>query len=141
MSEIKTTFLDKVNNENLSKSDVVNLFKNLNDTDLEYSNTGYLQFEISDESNIILQFSAVDKENISFRYDENIPNVRNGQSWYSSNGSDYSEIVDAGDENYVPKNSFLNMEKTVNIISEFFENPKQKPSVVFWTNAEDFDWE
>jgi|GEM_PF-5116684 len=39
MSEIKITFLDKVNNENLSKSDVVNLFKNLNDTDLEYSNT------------------------------------------------------------------------------------------------------
>jgi len=66
MSEIKITFLDKVNNENLSKSDVVNLFKNLNDTDLEYSNTGYFQFEISDESNIILKFSAIDKENISF---------------------------------------------------------------------------
>jgi len=39
--------------------------------------------------------------------------------------------VDAGDENYVPENSFVNMEKTVNIINEFFENPKQKQVLYF----------
>jgi len=47
--------------------------------------------------------------------------------------------LDAGDENYVPENSFLNMEKTVNIINEFFQNPLQKPNIVEWNNAEDFD--
>lgn len=139
MSTINTTFLDKIDNEGVDKNKVIDLFQNLKKEDLEYSNTGYFQFNISNGSSVILHFSAIDNENISFRYDENIPDARNGESWYSSNDSSDSKIVDAGDENYVPKNSFLNVSKTIKVIDEFFDNPLVKPNAVGWTNAEDFN--
>ncbi|MEZ2440274.1 hypothetical protein AB6805_01030 [Chitinophaga sp. RCC_12] len=62
MNSIRTTFLDQIDNEIIEKKEALDLFINLNDNDLAYSNTGYFQLKISDESNIILHFSILIKK-------------------------------------------------------------------------------
>lgn len=136
------TFLDTIDNEEIEKSEVLGLFRNLNPTDLEYSNTGYFQYRISAESDVILHFSIMDPENISLRYDENIPDRRNGNSWYSVNQTkQFKNIIDVGDENYIPNNSLLSPTKVISVIDEFFNDPLKKPMAINWKNSEDFDWE
>jgi hypothetical protein len=134
--------LDTINNEEIDNSKVISLFQNLNPKDLAYSNTGYFQYEISDESDVILHFSIMDLENISLRYDENIPDRRNGLSWYSVNQTkQFKNIIDVGDENYIPNNSLLSPTKVISVIDEFFNDPLKKPMAINWKNSEDFDWE
>ncbi|MDR2273719.1 MAG: hypothetical protein LBF27_22620 [Sphingobacterium sp.] len=142
MIKIKTTFLDTINYEEIDNSKVISLFQNLNLKDLAYSNTGYFQYEISDESDVILHFSIMDLENISLRYDENIPDRRNGLSWYSVNQTkQFKNIIDVGEENYIPNNSLLSPTKVISVIDEFFNAPLKKPMAINWKNSEDFDWE
>ncbi len=138
MNSIRTSFLDQIDNEIIEKKEALDLFINLNDNDLAYSNTGSFQLKISDESNIILHFSILNKENISFRYDENIPNSRDGDSWYTSNENEDSKMMDAGDENYVPENSFLPLPLSLELITAFFNNPKEKPDIVNWNDVNNF---
>ncbi|PYF73002.1 hypothetical protein [Pedobacter nutrimenti] len=139
MNSIRTTFLDKIDNEIIEKEKVLDLFINLNNVDLTYSNTGYFQLRISDESNIILHFSILNKESISFRYDNNIPNSRDGDSWYTSKGNEDFKMIDAGDENYVPENSFLPLYLSLELITAFFNHPLEKSNVVNWNNVNNFD--
>jgi hypothetical protein len=139
MNNIRTTFLDQIDNETLEKEEVLNLFINLTANDLAYSNTGYFQLKIADAGNIILHFSILNKENISFRYDENIPDTRDGNAWYSSNGSQDDKMIDAGDENYIPENSCLPLALSLALITAFFNHPREKPAVVNWNDVNNFE--
>ncbi|SEW52897.1 hypothetical protein [Chitinophaga arvensicola] len=139
MNNIRVTFLDKIDNEMTGSKEALDLFINLDKDDLIYSNTGYFQSGISDESSIILHFSILNKESISFRYDENIPNTREGKSWYTSNGKQNLKMIDAGDENYVPENSFLPLHLSLALITAFFNDPREKPDMVSWSDVNDFD--
>lgn len=139
MNSIHTTFLDQINNKTIGKKEALDLFINLNNNDLTYSNTGYFQWRISDESNIILHFSILNKENISFRYDKNIPNSKEGDSWYTSNENEDFKMMDAGDENYVPENSFLSLHLSLELITAFFNNPREKPNIVNWRDVNNFE--
>lgn len=142
MNRIKTTFLDTIDNQEIEKPQAISLFQNLGSIDLTYVNTGYFQFKTSDESNVILHFSFMDTKNISFRYDENTPDRRNGNSWYSVNPTkQFKNIIDVGDENYIPNNSLLPPAKVIAVIDEFFDNPLKKPMVIDWRDSEDFDWD
>jgi hypothetical protein len=139
MNSIRTTFLDQIDNKIIEKKEALDLFINLSKNDLTYSNTGYFKLEISEEDNIILHFSILNKENISFRYDENIPNTRDGDSWYTSNGNQDFKMMDAGDENYVPENSFLPLHLSLELIAAFFNNPREKPNIVNWSDVNNFE--
>ena len=139
MNNIRITFLDQIDNEIIEKKEALDIFINLNNNDLMYSNTGYFQLGISDESNIILHFSILNKENISFRYDKNIPNSRDGDSWYTSNENEDFNMIDAGDENYVPENSFLPLHLSLELIAAFFNNPREKPNVANWSDVNNFE--
>ncbi|MEZ2440275.1 hypothetical protein AB6805_01035 [Chitinophaga sp. RCC_12] len=46
--------------------------------------------------------------------------------------------MDAGDENYVPENSFLPLPLSLELITAFFNNPKEKPDIVNWNDVNNF---
>ena len=137
---IKTTFLDKINNEDISLEDIISLFSNLENADFEHSNTGYFEHTISKDRNVILHFTIINSQTISFRYDDNKNQIRNGIAWYSRCAGESKEIIDAGDENYIPSNSLVNNKTAIKIVKLFFINPLNKPAIIEWSNAESFEW-
>ncbi|MNF17233.1 hypothetical protein D3C80_2206100 [compost metagenome] len=52
-----------------------------------------------------------------------------------------NKIIDGGDENMIPFGSLLESTIAWMVITDFFDEPKQKSSTIQWINAEELDWE
>ncbi|SHL73795.1 hypothetical protein [Flavobacterium chilense] len=138
---IKAVFLENPLTKNANLNDYKSYFLNYKDEDWEYSNSGSFEYNRNDGQKIILFFVNYINHGFSFRYDYNIPNAREGQSWYSVNDkSSMDIIVDAGDETLIPQGSCLSLKLAWEIICDFFENPNQKSNKTSWMNSNQIDW-
>lgn len=128
---IKTRLFSQINNEILSLEQVLNAMRSIRSEDIRYSDDGCFA---SPYSTLFMTCKVQDPENISFRYDDN-----SGEAWFGVTKAHTSILSDAGDEYHVPLFSFVSREKAIQIITEFFNNPAQKPPSLIWEPAEQFE--
>ncbi|MGE8290236.1 MAG: hypothetical protein ACN6ON_01095 [Sphingobacterium sp.] len=121
-------------------NDYRSYFLDYNTHKSEFSNSGYFEYK-SKVGDIILLFVAVNGR-FSLRYDYNIPDSSTEPSYYSiGNMDNINKIIDGGDENMIPFGSLLESTIAWMVITDFFDEPKQKSSTIQWINAEELDWE
>ncbi|NML41061.1 hypothetical protein HHL17_27960 [Chitinophaga sp. G-6-1-13] len=137
---IYTTLLDQTDHEAIALEMVTNIFSRLRQKDLEETNGGYFEYLMDQGTAIILFFIIRTPDEISFRYDYNVPDARHGTAWYSVTDTHDRTTTDAGDEQYVPVVSFVDMPAALEIITQFFLRPEEKPAHVSWMPADFFEW-
>nr|WP_295865120.1 hypothetical protein [uncultured Chitinophaga sp.] len=137
---IYTTFLDQADHESLTIEAVLEMTSRLRPEDLEYANGGYFEYRMKDGAAIVLFFIARTPDQFSFRYDYNVPDARSGTTWYSVTEKDIRTTVDAGDEQYVPLVSFVSLPVALEIITQFFRQPGDRPAAASWQRADFFEW-
>ncbi|WP_343744006.1 hypothetical protein [Chitinophaga sp.] len=137
---IYTTLLDQTFAETIPLENVTAVFSRLRQKDLQETNGGYFEYLMDEGAAIILFFIMRTPDEISFRYDYNVPDARQGTCWYSVTDTHDCSITDAGDEQYVPQASFVDMPAALEIITQFFQRPEEKPARVNWMPADFFEW-
>ncbi|SFW13167.1 hypothetical protein [Chitinophaga sancti] len=129
---IRTRLFSQINNEILSLEQVLHTIRAIRPEDVRYFNDGCFA---TLHHKLFITCKEQDPENISFRYDDN-----SGEAWFGVTKPNTSILTDAGDEYHVPLFSFVSREKAMQIITEFFNNPAQKPPSILWEPAEQFEW-
>lgn len=138
--KIEGSFLDKFLNTELSIDKISPYFLNYNEVNWEYSNSGYFSYK-SEEVETILFFVNSKKYGMSLRYLSKIFNDKRENDWYSL-GCEFrlNNFIDAGDEYFVPKGTCISIEKSWEVICDYFENPLIKSNKIEWVKDSEIDW-
>lgn len=133
-------FLDQIDHEKIEKENMIQLFNQVKEEDLKYSNSGYFSINIPNSGQIILLFWFVDLTQLVIRYDKNIPTVQEGESWLSCNHEINAELFDVGDDTWLPLNGIIPRQLAIDAFTMFYDQPQQLPCAIAWQNVDDVLW-